>query len=214
MVRVDLHVHTSASFDCQVEPWRVLRRCERLGLRPVFVTDHDTIAGAEDLMARRPRAVVTGQEILTEEGQLVGLFLLEAVPPNLPLAEAILRVKRQGGLVYLAHPYDRRRWSLGEAAIERVAGQIDVVEVFNARTRDEENRRAEDLCAILGAAPGAGSDAHALDQIGSVYVEMDDFSGPRDFLVKLRTATIVRRPRRPRLWAEARLQRLRLRRAG
>jgi hypothetical protein len=89
--------------------------------------------------------------------------------------------------------------------IERLADSIDVVEVHSGRANREANRRAEELCAILGAAPGAGSDPHTLDEIGAVYIEMENFDGPNDFVASLRRGSIVRNPPRWRLWVEARL---------
>jgi predicted metal-dependent phosphoesterase TrpH len=205
MVRVDLHLHTAASSDCHVEPARVADRCRTLGLGPVFVTDHETTDGAIELRRRCPGDVVVGQEVMTAEGELIGLFLEHAVPSGLPPEETALRIAAQGGLVYLQHPYDGRRRRLSERAIERLADRIDIVEVYNGRSIDEANRRAEDLCAILGAAAGAGSDAHTLPEIGAVYVEMEGFDGAQDFLRKLRTARVVRNPSRWRLAVRARL---------
>lgn len=205
MVRVDLHVHSAASRDCLVPAHRVAARCRALGLGPVFLTDHDSIAGATQLWRQEPEQVVIGQEVMTSEGELIGLFLERELPRGLTPEEAILQIKAQGGLVYLQHPYDPYRRRLREDAIERVADRIDVVEVFNGRADEDANRRAADLCAILGAAPGAGSDAHTLPELGAVYVEMEPFNGPEDFLDRLRRGTIVRRPSRLRLMVEARL---------
>jgi predicted metal-dependent phosphoesterase TrpH len=205
MVRVDIHLHSTASFDGHVEPERVAHRCRRLGLAPVFLTDHDTIDGAIRLWRQDPKGVVIGQEVTTADGELIGLFLEQAIPAHLSSDETVRRIRGQGGLVYLEHPYDAFRRRLSERAIERLADRIDVVEVFNGRSSADANRRAEDLCAILGAAPGAGSDAHTLGEIGSVYVEMDEFNGAREFLTGLRRGRIVRNRRRWRLMAEARL---------
>ncbi len=195
--RVDMHVHSSASHDCAVAPALVARRCARLGLDRVVLTDHDTIHGAEQLAAAcGAGAVIVGEEILTTEGDVIGLFLRERVPGRLTPEETVKRIKDQGGLVYLSHPYDDRRHHLSEPALERVADDIDIVEVFNGRADERANRRALDLCEILGAAPGAGSDAHTLDEIGSVYVEMPSFDGPADFLTKLPEGRVVVRPSR------------------
>ena|ERR1041385_6352047 len=202
-VRVDLHLHSSASWDCDVPPGVVAVRCRSLGLGPVFLTDHDTMNGALELRRADPLGVVAGQEVTTAEGELIGLFLERPIEPGLPAEEAARRIKAQGGLVYLQHPYDRRRRSLPEATIERLAAGIDVVEVFNGRSAPADNRRAEDLREILDAAPGAGSDAHTLEEIGGVYVELPAFSDAPDFLAKLRRARIVRRPSRRRLRLEA-----------
>ena len=139
-VRVDLHLHSSASFDCRVPPLEVARRCRQLGLSPIFLTDHEGIDGAQSLLEAGEPAVV-GQEILTTQGEIIGLFLREPVPSRLSPEETVEAIKEQGGLVYLEHPYDTGRRNLREEAIERIAQQIDIVEVFNGRSRPEANRR-------------------------------------------------------------------------
>jgi predicted metal-dependent phosphoesterase TrpH len=197
-------VHSSASFDCSVEPERVAATCRRLGLAPVFLTDHDSIEGA--LRLRATERVVVGQEIMTTAGELIGLFLNEQVPGGLSPTEAAARIKSQGGLVYLEHPYDPFRRHLSEDAIEELSDLIDIVEVFNGRSDDKANRLAEDLCGALGAAPGAGSDSHSTKELGTVYVEMEEFEGADDFLVKLRAGKIVKRRPKLLLMAEAALK--------
>jgi len=162
------------------------------------LTDHDGVDGAQALLEAGQPAVM-GEEILTSEGELIGLFLKQAVPKRLSPEETVAAIKEQGGLVYLEHPYDTSRRNLREEAIERIAGQIDIVEVFNGRSGPESNRKAEDLRAALGVPGGAGSDAHTLREIGRVYVELEPFEQASDFLEKLRDARIVIRGRRLRL---------------
>jgi predicted metal-dependent phosphoesterase TrpH len=171
----------------------VASRCRQLGLSPVFLTDHDRTDGARSLLDAGQAATVVGEEILTTEGELIGLFLKVPVPRRLSPEETVAAIKEQGGLVYLEHPYDTGRRNLREEAIERIAGQIDIVEVFNGRSEPELNRRAEELRDTLGVPAGAGSDAHRLGEIGGVYVEMEEFEGAADFLAKLREARIVTR---------------------
>ncbi len=188
-------MHSNASYDCAVPPERMADAARRFGFSPTVLTDHDTIAGALQLRdAGLP--VIIGQEITTEDGELIGLFLEEAVPSALPATETVRAIKEQGGLVYVQHPYDRYRKHLREDALERIARDVDVVEVFNARCDDEANRLAWGLRRTLGAAAGAGSDAHRLEDIGAVYVEMDPFDDAESFLRSLRDARIVERPRR------------------
>jgi predicted metal-dependent phosphoesterase TrpH len=203
LVRVDLHVHSSASFDCSVEPEQVAVTCRRLGLAPVFLTDHDSIEGALRLGATE--RVVVSQEVMTTAGELIGLFLNEQVPRGLTPTEAAARIKSQGGLIYLEHPYDPFRRHLSEDAIEALSDLIDIVEVFNGRSDAKANRQAEDLCGALGAVPGAGSDSHSTKELGTVYIEMEDFKGAEDFLVKLRAGKIVKRRPKLLLMAEAKL---------
>jgi predicted metal-dependent phosphoesterase TrpH len=206
LIKVDLHVHSSASFDCSTEPERVAERCSRLGLNPIFLTDHDTIAGAARLKAAGKHRVVVGEEVMTTAGELIGLFLQRPVRAGLRPRETVLEIKDQGGLVYLEHPYDPFRRHLSEGAVEHLADLIDIVEVFNARSDEKTNRRAEELREILGAAPGAGSDAHTLRELGSVYVEMENFDTAQDFLANLRNAQIVKGRPKFLLMAEARLR--------
>jgi predicted metal-dependent phosphoesterase TrpH len=137
--------------------------------------------------------VVVGEEVMTKDGELIGLFLTEAVPSGLDASDAAARIKSQGGLIYLEHPYDSYRRHLSEEAIEKLDDLIDIVEVWNGRSDHRINQKSVQLCETLGAAAGAGSDAHALDDIGSVYVQMEKFDGPQDFLVKLRLGKIVGR---------------------
>jgi predicted metal-dependent phosphoesterase TrpH len=203
LIRVDLHVHSSASFDCKVEPERMAARCQQLGLAPVFFTDHNSIEGAVSL--RATQSVVVGEEVMTTGGELIGLFLNELVPAGLSPKETAALIKSQGGLIYLEHPYDQSRRHLNEAAIETLGDLIDIVEVFNGRSDEKANLRASDLCATLGAAPGAGSDAHTVGEIGSVYVEMEDFEAAPDFLAKLHEAKIVTGRSKLLLTAEAKL---------
>ena len=179
-----------------------------MGLSPIFLTDHEGIGGAQSLIEAGQTAVI-GQEILTTEGEIIGLFLKHVVPSRLSPEATVEAIKDQGGLVYLEHPYDTGRRNLREEAIERIAPQIDIVEVVNGRSRPEVNRRAEQLRSTLGVPAGAGSDSHTLEEIGSVYVEMDAFDGAADFLDKLRAGKVVTHRKGWRLAAE----RLRLFRA-
>ena len=211
MVKVDLHVHSSASADCSCEPERVAARCRQLGLSPIFLTDHNTLAGVERLRELGEERIVAGEEIMSTGGELIGLFLRRKVRRGLTPKETAIEIKLQGGLVYLEHPYDPFRRHLNEDGIETLSDLIDIVEVFNGRSDDQTNRRAEELCGILDAARGAGSDAHSLSEIGSVYLEMPEFAGAEDFLVKLGSARIIKRRRGFLVSAQERIAR-RLRR--
>jgi predicted metal-dependent phosphoesterase TrpH len=147
---------------------------------------------------------------MTTAGEIIGLFLERAIRSGLPPRQAALEIKAQGGLVYLEHPYDTFRRHLSEQSIEALSDLIDIVEVFNGRSGERANQRAEDLCDILGSAQGAGSDAHVLRELGTVYIEMNDFEGATDFLAKLQAGRIVRHRRKSLLWFEARFGTARL----
>jgi hypothetical protein len=199
LLKADLHTHTHYSRDCWTSPERYVRRCLKVGINCVAITDHNSMEGALAVQRIAPFKVIVAEEIKTTEGELVGLFLKEAIPRGLTPEETIERVKAQGGLVSLPHPFDRiRREPLRGPARERVLGHLDVIEVFNSRTslrRDSE--RARRLAEELGLPMSAGSDAHSPWEIGAAYVEMPDFDGPQEFLEALRQGRIVGRRSNP-----------------
>jgi predicted metal-dependent phosphoesterase TrpH len=193
-IRVDCHLHTAASGDAVTTIEEVADRARQHEIDVVCVTDHNVtsaaVAAAERDIGVR---VVIGEEIRTPEGDVIGLFLSERVPYVLPLAEVVSRVRGQGGLVYLPHPFDPGRSSLGDAA-ERLcaAGLADVVEVFNAKIEDQaRNQRAADLAGRYELPGAAGSDAHDPEGVGAAYLDMPAFDGPADFLASLRQAVIT-----------------------
>ena len=171
---IDLHCHTSASFDSLAAPAAVLRAAVSRGLTHLAITDHDTIFGA--LQAKKvaeseglPLAVICGQEIRTRSGDLIGVFLEKAVPSGLSVGDAVAAVREQGGLVGIAHPFDRFRGSLGKdaPAFDAVAGEVDWIEVWNARLMfGDGNARAAALADRLGVPGVAVSDAHTTLEVG------------------------------------------------
>jgi predicted metal-dependent phosphoesterase TrpH len=193
-VRVDCHLHTAESGDAVTTIDQLAERAQFHQLDVVCITDHNVthaaVAAAERSIGAR---VIVGEEIRTQQGDVIGLFLTERIPYVLPLAEVAGLIKAQGGLVYLPHPFDPGRSSLGDAAGQLCSdGLVDVVEVFNAKIEDPAlNRRAAELAAAHGLPGGAGSDAHDPDGIGAAYLEMPDFDGPDEFLRALAQAKIT-----------------------
>jgi predicted metal-dependent phosphoesterase TrpH len=187
-VRVDCHVHTVASGDSVLAIEELAARAVAEGVDVVFVTDHHEVAAAlaaqrRDLGVR----ILVGEEVRTPDGEVLGLFLTERIPYVLPLREVVARIRAQGGLVGLPHPYDPVRSGTGAVADELcAAGLVDVVEAFNAKVGDAaHNAAAAALAARHNLPVTAGSDAHDGAGIGAAYVEMPEFDGPADFLEKL-----------------------------
>lgn len=195
-LRVDMHTHTDHSPDSRTTLRAFAAAVERAGLHVVCVTDHHTIEGALRLRAMDPPfRVVVGQEVLTRDGELIGLFLERPVPRGLTAEETIARIHEQGGVVYVPHPFSRNRLHhIRRDALERLARQVDAIEVFNAReVLAGDNRRAYHFAAAYGLAAGAGSDAHRAHELGRAYVEIEAFATPREFLDALRSARVVGR---------------------
>jgi predicted metal-dependent phosphoesterase TrpH len=192
-VKVDLHVHTCYSKDSLTPLEAVIEACRERGLDKVAITDHNTITGALALQEMASDLVIVGEEIKTNVGEIIAYFLEEEVPKGLPLQEAIARVREQGGVVGVPHPLDRlRREALGRAHLLTVIEQVDLLEVFNARTIfPSDNRRAQDLAREHGLLATAGSDAHIPCEIGQAYVEMPPFNDKSEFLRSLAQGQIV-----------------------
>jgi len=194
---MDLHCHTNASFDSLADPLAVVRAARDRGLTHLAITDHDRIDGA--LRARDAGipgiTVIVGEEVKTAGGDLICLFLEEAIPPGLSPAETIARARAQGGLVGIPHPFDRYRGSVGKAEeeIRALAGLVDWVEAFNARVVFREgNEQAAELARTAGIPGVAVSDAHSLLEVGVAATRLvGDPSTPAGLLAALPTATLV-----------------------
>lgn len=192
-VKVDLHVHTCYSKDSLTSLEAVIEVSRKRGLDKVAITDHNTIAGALALQEMAPDLVIVGEEIKTEVGEIIAYFLEEEVPKGLPLQEAIARVRQQGGVVGIPHPLDRlRREAMGLTNLLTVIEQVDLLEVFNARTVfPADNHRALELAREQGLLASAGSDAHTAYEIGQAYVEVPAFNDKEAFLHGLAQGQIV-----------------------
>lgn len=187
MIKADLHVHSCYSPDCCIPLEVIVQRCCRLGLNCLALSDHNTIQGALKLKEIAPFYVIVAEEIMTNTGELMGLFLTEEIPAGLSAEETIIRIKEQGGLVNIPHPFGR--WPLDnykKLTSPEIMEQLDMIEVFNARTPlPNSSRKARELARKYRLPGGAGSDAHTASEIGRCYVEMPEFSGTADFLQSL-----------------------------
>lgn len=198
-LRADLHIHTHHSPDCSMTAAGIVAACRRAGINCLAVVDHNTLAGALEVAQLALFPVIVGEEIHTGEGEIVGLFLETEIPRGLSPEETIARIRAQGGLVLVPHPFDRlRRSTIGAEALLRILAQVDIIEVFNARIMiPAYSARARALAARQGLLGSGGSDAHTLGEIGRGYVEMPGFAGREDFLVSLAQGQVVGRPSSP-----------------
>jgi len=195
----DLHTHSRASFDSLASPASLVRTAARHGLTHLAITDHDRIDGAlearEQAAAVAPElTVIVGEEVRTADGDLICLFLEEAIPPGLPAEDAIARARAQGGLVGVPHPFDRFRGSLlRDARVERLAGQVDWIETHNARVAfGNGNRLAAEFAHDHGLPGIAVSDAHSSFEVGVAYTVLEgDPSTPAGLLATLSTAELM-----------------------
>jgi predicted metal-dependent phosphoesterase TrpH len=192
LLKADLHVHTEYSLDCGTPLEKIVGRCIEKGINCVAISDHGTAEGALKLKETAPFTIIVAEEILTPHGEIMGLFLKETIPSGLSVAETISRIRAQGGLISIPHPFDIFRQSaLRNHIIEEIADQIDIIEVFNARSLPpQQTAKARAFASKHGIIQGAGSDAHTLREIGNAYIEMPEFKGKDDFLNALQKGKI------------------------
>jgi hypothetical protein len=195
-VHVDLHMHTDHSPDCATPVDTLLATAKSVGLGAIAITDHNEISGA---LEARDRAngikVIVAEEVKTaDQGEVIGLFIEEKIPRGMTLQETIAEIRRQGGLVYVPHPFDRMHAVPDYEHLLDVVEDIDAIEVFNPRVAISAfNEEAARFAAKYRIVAGAGSDSHVAQGLGSVKIRMRDFDGPEEFLESLRDADIVRK---------------------
>jgi predicted metal-dependent phosphoesterase TrpH/glycosyltransferase involved in cell wall biosynthesis len=199
LVLCDLHMHTEHSHDCAVPVDALLEYAEAQGLGAIAVTDHNVFSGAReavDLAKGRALTVIPGEEVKTETGEVIGLFLDEEIPRGMSLGDTIAAIREQNGVVYLPHPFDRLHTIPDAESLHRHLAEIDVFEVYNARLLFEGfNDEALRFARKYNLTMGAGSDAHVLQGVGTGLVRMREFETPQEFLISLRSAEILRRPK-------------------
>ncbi len=203
LIEVDLHMHTDHSGDCATPVEVLLATAREQGLGAIAVTDHNEISGALEARAQAaesgpgpPVKVIVGEEVKTAgQGEVIGLFIEEKIPRGLSLAETVAEIKRQGGVVYVPHPFDRMHSVPDYEHLLKIIDDVDAIEVFNPRVAiGAFNEEASRFAAKYRIPAGAGSDSHVAQGLGSVRIRMRDFDGPQEFLQSLRGADILTRP--------------------
>ncbi len=196
--RAAFHLHTVYSGDGRVTLPELRRRALREKVDVLFITDHNTMAGAERFqqLYRTPKVVI-GNEIATQEGDLIALFLKANVPSHLPLEETLTLISQQGGVVILPHPCDAQRpSSLTEAArtlLSQRCGEVAAVEVFNGRTRGHAADRQASAWATRNEWPCIwGSDAHFPPEMAQCLFDLPAFDGPAQFRESIKQARPLR----------------------
>jgi len=163
---------------------QIISRCEEIGINCIAIADHGTVEGALKIQDIAPFPVIVAEEILTPHGEIMSMFLEEGIPSGLSVEETISSIRAQGGLVCIPHPFCMFRASaLDTNILEEMIEQIDIIEVFNARSLLRRSSAKAQIFAQKYGIPGsAGSDAHTPCEIGNGYVEMPEFNGKDDFL--------------------------------
>ncbi len=193
---VELHSHTLWSKDCLTQFETIIRLCERRGIDRIAITDHNTAEGALALQKMAPDLIIVGEEIMTTQGEILAYFVRETVPAGLSPEETIQRLREQGAVISVSHPFDRlRKGAWQEADLLRIADKVDAIEIFNARCLFmADNLKAMAFAREHGLAGTVGSDAHTRPEYGKSLTQMRPFTNdPEDFLDALQTASYIQR---------------------
>jgi predicted metal-dependent phosphoesterase TrpH len=188
LLRIDMHVHSSYSRDSVIPEETIFQCWRKTGIIPL-VCDHDTLEGSNRVMraihAESPDIPsVLAEEVTTREGEIIGLFLTEEIPPGLSAAETLDLIHGQGGLSLVPHPFcDHRGHVLRAATRNALVDRIDLIEGHNARTLSEdEDRLGIVFASEMGIPFTVGSDAHIPFELGRVWMEVPPFESPGQLL--------------------------------
>ena len=176
-MKCDLHIHSKYSSDGVLDPEKIVKIATKRGLNGIAITDHNTLKGG--LKAKKCESeefhVIVGSEIMTERGEIIGLFLEEEIKPG-NVREVISEIKEQNGITIIPHPFDELRHSAFHPK-EEDAKFIDCIEGFNSRCVFQKyNKKAVEFAMKHNLTTTAGSDAHFANEIGNagIITETED----------------------------------------
>ncbi|MCC7557929.1 MAG: PHP domain-containing protein [Methanobacteriaceae archaeon] len=174
-MKYDLHVHSKYSSDGFVEPEKIVKTAEKIGLAGIAITDHDTIKGG--LMAKKFKTenveVIVGCEVTTNQGEIIGLFLNQEIKSNNHV-EVMDEIKAQDGVVVIPHPFDTMRKATYRPRQDYIK-YLDCIEVFNSRCITQKyNEQAKSFANKYNLNTCAGSDAHFINEIGNAGVIIEN----------------------------------------
>ena len=194
--RVELHSHTLWSKDSLTRFETIVKLCEKRGIDRIAITDHNTADGALAMQKLAPDLVIAGEEIMTTQGEILAYFVRETVPAGLTPEETIRRLRDQGAVISVSHPFDRlRKGAWQESDLTRIIDQVDAIEIFNARCMfPQDNEKAHAFAGARQILGTVGSDAHITPEYGRSLTVLRPFENdPEDFLDALRTADYIKR---------------------
>lgn len=189
MYKVDLHTHSHASRDGGITIEQYAQILSDGVLDYIAITDHNKIDFAAELHQRLGDHIIVGEEINALEGEIIGLYLTKPVPRGLPALEVTERIKKQGGLVYIPHPFETVRHGISKTTLEQIMDSVDIIEIYNGRAVFQNKGPEATTVARLHNKPGAASsDAHGIKGLASAYSQISDKPTARNLPHLLQTA--------------------------
>jgi predicted metal-dependent phosphoesterase TrpH len=183
--KVDLHTHSIVSPDGGLKPEQYHKALESGLLDCIAITDHNRIDMALALRNELGERIIVGEEIMTTSGEIVGLFLSSQIEPGLTPLLTVQRIKDQGGVVYIPHPFETVRKGLHPSVLEELLNYIDVIEICNGRAFMQNRSEQAVVWAKLNHVIGvAASDAHGYRGLGKTFTAVTEMP-TRENLLKL-----------------------------
>lgn len=170
MFKIDLHTHSTASPDGGITVDEYIKLIGEEKLDYIAVTDHDSTKNARSLHRTLGDKIIIGQEVTCREGEIIGLFITETIKPNRPAEVVAKEIKKQGGLVYIPHPFETIRKGLPKSLLDSMVDLVDIVEVYNGRALvQNKGPEASVWARVNHKVTAASSDAHGLKGVGTAY---------------------------------------------
>ena len=169
MYKLDLHTHSIISHDGGIKPAQYQKLLDDKSI-VIAITDHNKIAMALQLREKFGEQIIVGEEVMTNKGEIIGLFIKELIPKKLSPEETIKKIREQNGLVYIPHPFEKTRRGLPLEVLESIVNDVDIIEVFNARTLEpRKSGWANNFADKHHIIKAASSDAHSVSGFGGAF---------------------------------------------
>lgn len=192
MFKLDLHTHSEASPDGGITAQQYAHALSSGMLDMIAITDHNSISYATEVQSQLGDKIIVGEEIMTADGEIVGLYLKEAIEPGLSAQETCRRIKAQRGLVYIPHPFETVRRGLHPAKLEEIHKLVDIIEVCNGRAvRQNHGSKAVVWSKLNRIAGAASSDAHGIRGLGRTYTRCKSLPTKSTLVDQVAAATLM-----------------------
>lgn len=184
MLSVELHAHSSLSYDGRDAVEKLLARAADAGLDALAVTDHDELAASLQACELAPEyglLGIPGMEVTSAAGHVLALGIETEIPAGLPFETTLDRIHEQGGVAVVPHPFQESRSGVMANVSRAELARADAIEVYNSRLlTGRANRQARTFAREHGIPQTAGSDAHISEMVGRAVtlVETDERSVP------------------------------------
>lgn len=196
-MRIEMHVHTRFSNDSLLPLSAIYLMCKFKKISCIAITDHNSIEGAirfKEKFEKKGLKVVIGEEIMTSNGEIIGLFLKKKIEKGMCPNKTIEEIIKQGGIVYIPHPFDlkRNKSVLDIKYIRNNVDRISLMEVHNGRNISKEySKKQREIAEKFNFIKVVGSDAHTIFELGRNYMEIDNFNTKEQFIDAISNAKIT-----------------------